>query len=423
MKNHDHAVIDLEPSDYDVVEETIGANAVRNSVIVNGSDRWALLDKGRLEEEQVFENLEYYKHGNIIVEPAEAAAELTPTELVERMETDHAVKTAPRWEDQLRDPARMQSITFIGRSQVGLGPETSKNAFRDRRDSLTEYEAMTRTDGFFRALKTAADSLDMQKQSYNVASMRENLTFIGKKEYEEAAAGIATYWKALLERNPNQQIVAIASVVSQEYGDTANDVKSDQYMLENVLANFTDDELQRYAGRLVTDFAQVTVESADDLRIVLLEDWTISGQQLKDAVETIVEMYPHLASSVEIQLIAANEQRIAQGLNVHHTHGYAATKAAVPVRAYYRAHAGEYGKQSSAHITGAHSSVDFDFEDDLTKMKFEVEREGHRQSLPQPEGIAELPPLTNVVRPYRMPGYTLRNTARLIKANNGVVHA
>lgn len=61
------------------------------------------------------------------------------------------------------------------------------------------------------------------------------------------------------------------------------------------------------------------------------------------------------------------------------------------------AHAAEssLSTRSGAHITGFHSSVDFDFENDIGAMVAESRSQ---------TGVGTMPPLTNIVRPYRYDG-------------------
>ena len=54
----------------------------------------------------------------------------------------------------------------------------------------------------------------------------------------------------------------------------------------------------------------------ENLRVVLLDDWTISGSQLRDVYHSLVDQYPEIEDQIEMQLIVANEQRIKYGLSV-----------------------------------------------------------------------------------------------------------
>ena len=162
--------------------------------------------------------------------------------------------------------------------------------------------------------------------------------------------------------------------------------------MENILSHFSDEDLNKYGDRVIVSYDDLVDTDAKDLKVVLLDDWTISGSQLNQAKTSFVNKYPHLAGSVEIQLIAASERRIKHGLEGYDSSG---KKTFTPVRAYYTAHYSEYGYSSESHITGFHSSVDYDFEDSIHGMVYDMRSRGHEVTMVAP---------TNIVRPYRYDG-------------------
>jgi len=134
----------------------------------------------------------------------------------------------------------------------------------------------------------------------------------------------------------------------------------------------------------------------------MLDDWTISGSQLKSASASVISDYPKYKDRIEIQLIAATEERIQEGLEVYSKDDqwiYNATS--VPVNAYFAANAAprEYAPRSGAHITGAHCAVDFDFNNDVAEMARNLN--------------INMPPATNIVRPYRWKSVQLIQHKRL----------
>ncbi len=353
-----------------------------------------------------------YDLKNTVIEPAPATAELTSVEIAERMETDHVVKAAPEWANQLRDNDRYGSIVRID-GQGRIGPGTHEAQYESRRMIHREHRAMQQTDEFLRAIRDVASWTHDGETYARAEDMLETLTYIGKKEYQEAAAGIATYWKSLLDHNPRLQLLVRGDEVSMRDEDMQG-VKSDQYLFDTVLGNFTDQELKTYAGRLITDASQVTATESKDLRVLLLDDWTISGQQMEDATFMFIGENAHLEPSVEVQLLVASEERIRLGFRYDAEDSMGNdVHFALPVRAYYQAHYANKTYESDAHITGAHSSVDYDFEDDLAQMRVDAVHAARANNLDVPDVLRSLPPLANIVRPYRQPGYELRNVARL----------
>lgn len=231
--------------------------------------------------------------------------------------------------------------------------------------------------------------------------MRENLTFIGEKEYKEAAVGIAASWKAALEANTDLQICVIAG----EIKINKNQIKSDEYLLDNILANFTEEDWEKYGDRIIVDRDDIANMPKENLRVVLLDDWTISGSQLRDVYHSLVDQYPEIEDQIEMQLIVANEQRIKYGLSVDELMG---DGKKIPVRAYFSAHDSKTAK-NGAYITGFHSSVDYDFEKLVRRMLWHAEG---REKKSEPRGEMYMPPGTNIVRPYSKDGYKLTNIER-----------
>lgn len=329
--------------------------------------------------------------GSAVIDLVEASTELTPEDIARRLELNRTAKRAPRLTEQIQDSTRTNSILYIHGRQEALRTHTSNGEYRASRESISEQSALRQLNDFLEAV-TLSESFYANK----AAEMQEALTFIGEKEYKEAAAGIAAYWKAELDKNESLKIFAVAGEIAKSgsYKDSqgSDQIKSDDFLLENILSHFSDEDFAKYGDRLIVSHDDFVDTDSKDLKVVLLDDWTISGSQLGSARASFVGKYPHLAGSVEIQLIAANEDRIKHGLIGYDPYG---KQISTPVRAYYTAHYSKYGQYSESHITGYHSSVDFDFENDIGAMVNYMRSRGH--------DVAMVPP-TNIVRPYRYDG-------------------
>lgn len=379
----------------------------------------AVIDSSKLVEDQIASELSY----DIAIQPAPADAELTSAEIIELMEVDHAVKQAPRFSEQLKDTTRTNKVTYLADSFGSHTTGTSHSRHNSQRRELSEHEMLVETEKFFKDAIALGEHTGNDSMKRFSQSILDNLTFIGEKEYKEAAKGIATYWKALLERNSDQQILVLAGEIAKKYGTGFHDesgkvgIKSDDYLLDNILSNFTDEEVEKYKGRLVMSVDEIKGVSAKDLKVVFLDDWTISGSQLNTVVENFKNNYPHYASCPEIQLIVSNDTRATRGLAAKSYSSPATSKLSTPVRSYYRAHYSEVA-ENSAHITGSHSSVDFDFENNIEGMLYAINDYHYKQYVPdfddpnsQPYATP-MPPMTNIVRPYRANGYTLTQKDR-----------
>jgi len=336
---------------------------------------------------------------NINIDLLDANEPIEPTEAARLLETEHSVKNAPRLADQLKDTDRSNKIIYLHGKEVAGLTGTSEESERSSRKEISEQDALRDLDNF---LKLVVDTTPAGYSSMAYAeaeALRESLTYIGEKEYKEATLGIATYWKAELDKNPDLQIFAIAGEIGKTEAATRSTkevlIKSDDYMLENILSNFSDDELEQYGGRLIIDVEDITATRPQDLKVVLIDDWTISGNQLNNTATQFVNAHTEFEESVEVQLIAANETKIKHGMNLYRTNG---AKYTMPLRAYYKAHSSEMGEKSGAHITGSHSSVDYDFELNIGMMVSEL-KYGRGQD------VAMVAP-TNIVRPYRYDGVT-----------------
>jgi hypothetical protein len=344
-------------------------------------------EQDRIIREQVINERMY----SIVIEPRTHAEQLDSAEILARMELDHVVKEAPPLEEQLKE-TRDNLITY--KSELSDDPKEQTIAESIALVELKEYmdEAVEFGDAEGGTLAEEARSL------------RDTLTFIGEKEYQEAAAGIALYWKALLERNPNQQILALAGVGKTfgEERDSKAKFKSDDYLLDNVLAHFSDEEVEKYKGRLITESSGITAETAKDLRVILLDDWTISGLQLQDAAGDFNMYFPQFASSVEIQLIVASDERVKYGLKKTEYASGRYNVLPVPVRAYFRAHNATYesSHKSNAHITGAHSTVDYDFRDVINHIQAATRIDSDRIDPGQRVRLQARPALAGIVRTY-----------------------
>lgn len=346
---------------------------------------------------------------NISSRPVASNAEPTQDEMGLLFEVDHVVKRAPLFVDQMRDTERDNQLTYVAGQRFALRVNTAMAENEPYYKTMSEQDALRELYGFLYEVTESAAAARYDREQ--AASMMDRLTFIGEKEYKEATSGIANMWKSELDKNPNLQIYAVAGEIAksgnyyQESGQ--RQIKSDDYLLDNILSHFTDEELEQYAGRLVVDEKNVTADKPESLKVVLLDDWTISGQQLLKAKDRFLTKHPNLASSVEVQLLVASESRIKNGLIDRDHDGIA--KSTTPVRAYFMAHVSEQGYGNGAHITGYHSSVDYDFENAIESMVRVARNAGE---------MTAMPPLTNIARPYYAKDVALTHKDR-VRAKTG----
>mgnify|MGYP000888925303 CR=1 FL=1 len=297
----------------------------------------------------------YWDNGNIIVQPHAADQRVKNTPYV--MEVDHCVSQVLPLRQQVgQAAARINLVTSIVANQPILAKDI-ETAVRDGRAipyTTTEGELLRRLAAELNQL-AMGDHFSQAEMYINPApGVVEQLAFIGEMELAAATHGIAEYWRWRLATRPKQQLYVVVGEIAQAdafYNDTNTvAIKSDEYIAERVFQQFSDSELDEVRGRIVVDEADV-VSNPQRVDVIFLDDWVVTSQQLTDQYQRFIKRRPDLADRVEIQLVAANQRRIATGLEVIDDGG---DVRRLPLRAYYQApHAHTI---TEAYITGSHSS-------------------------------------------------------------------
>lgn len=296
-----------------------------------------------------------------------------------RMEYECAPILAPLFLDQVSEPERINEITCYLDADGGVISNEKLPVF------MTEHAALVGLDYF---LQTVQSSPSVYAKHAEI--IRDTLTFIGKKEYDAAIKGIARRWMNLLDRD-QRLLLHVASDGLASDPCYAGMAKSSDYLLAGILSTFSEQEWVKYGERIFLEGPYDATDNGYRVRTILLDDWTISGAQISDAYNTLIARYPEAEGTVEVQLIVAHPDKIQHGFEVLCS-GALSTTRYLPVYAYYQARPSEIA-HTGAHITGFHSSVDFDFENILRAMAKDMSRLTG-ESVP-------MPPLTNIVRPYR----------------------
>lgn len=341
--------------------------------------------------------------------------EVSVSDAVERLERQRVVKVAPRLDDIARETSRTNEISRIvsvkassGRSAMmneTLKTTTEQEAASEFRDFLNTYIEIIAT-----SQTNDPAALELVDSAHD---MLDNLTFIGETERLEAVAGIAGYWKDYLRSNPEAQLCVLAAV------SEGDEVKSDRFMLDGILGQFSDEDMLELGPRIVNNVHKITADP-ENVKIVFIDDWIITGEQMLSAISTkfrgnnigISAIPAELKPQVEIQLITSPRHRIEQGFRLS---GYGSEEDVhVPVRSYFLSHDAQNQtrfKQHNSYESGAHSSVDYDFEVSYIRhmLDFIDAHAGSRLGVPR-----VMPPLTNINRPYRKS--KLENVRRLYES-------
>lgn len=354
---------------------------------------------------QVDANLTY-EYGDYTIWSHDNDKNVSPAEITSAMELEHVVKRAPRFGDQVKDATRTNKIT------------ARRYGSEEHDKILTEHEALVDLDEYLQLAEQAIFSPDEEGSPSDLSDlakdMRENLTFIGEKELEEGTCGIATYWKFLLERDQDTQLFIVHGYVRRHHGKPR---KSDDYMLDRILAHFTDDELKKWSPRLATRYDDISV-TPDKLRTILLDDWIASGGQMHAVATALYEQDEELVPTLELHTVVASESRIKTGLRRERIGTKTdAIRDTLPMVSYYLANPSNEQVLRGV-ITGSHSSVDFGFSDALTLIagcaRDELKRtDMDDETRSQFERLARHPYLADVVRSYRQADVPLIQLQRL----------
>lgn len=92
-----------------------------------------------------------------------------------------------------------------------------------------------------------------------------------------------------------------------------NKIKSDAFLLDNILKHYDNEMMKLFKGRLVLNPDELTAQP-DNVDIVILDDWSISGHQFQDTAGQVVSEYPRYKDRVQFQSIAATEDRLRYGI-------------------------------------------------------------------------------------------------------------
>ncbi len=298
-------------------------------------------------------------------------------------------KELPKFSDQVADTSRTNVFSYrsFKQSYGAYGEEYEPDA---KTTTMTEHEGLI-------ALQAALEMIIANGVDTDEArGMLDNMSFIGEKEYAEAAPAMGGWWKTYLDENSN-------NILFIPLATTGNsDRKSDAYLMDRILNTFSDDEMAQYKGRIVTSFDMVN-QPPKRTKVVLLDDWTVSGAQMEDAYRQIAgnEQTAPYAKNVEMQLITGSGFHHKYGLSVHSRPGDSVEWSnIIPVRSYFKNHNADrtavYG--NGGHVTGIHSSVDHNFESLISGSIARMNRISEAKGQGRPY---LMPPLTGVVRSYR----------------------
>ena len=345
----------------------------------------SLNSEPKYDQNQVMYNL--YEQGSVAVHPREPFETVSGEEISHRMEIDHCVKRAPTLAELMsnREHGRENDVHSVIGSRALLSREV---------DALTREDFSVQTEqqtisALFSGLCARSDDL---ARTSRLSKIRNHLNYVGEPELMEAACGIATYWKHRLDAHPDKTLfVMLGEINNMERADYAapqGKIKSDEYFMELIMGEFSDDELAQYANRLLIDEGELVNLPKENVDVVMLDDWTSSGIEIAEQQQCFLRRHPDLRDHIEVQLAIANEERLKVGFRMN-------GGQYVPVRSYYSANSSS--ELFSTYIAGSHSS-DYSLAFDISSLL------GAEDAMP---------PGVQVARPYHRDDYQTTFRQRL----------
>lgn len=292
------------------------------------------------------------------------------------------------------EPIRTNTFSYIA-NETKAHKTDAKIEDHHRIGVATEGAALEMLIEFLESVD-ANRTLDREQRDL-ARDLLDHLAFIGETELLEATEVFALDWQEYLEADPANQICVIAQMSNQE-------TKSDTFVFETVLSFFTEQELVKYRGRIVTDVEKITSQP-DHVRIILIDDWTITRSSLEAEYKKVGPKIPDThKSSVEIHLIAADPDLIEKGFKFYEdkyanydpdaANPYGDPDQVIPVKAYFKV---RKPTKKNILVTGTHSAADMSFETPIADMLHAL----NQKHFYDPDETIYMPPLTNIVRPYR----------------------
>ena len=341
----------------------------------------SLNSEPKYDQNQVMYNL--YEQGSVAVHPREPFETVSGEEISHRMEIDHCVKRAPTLAELMSN--RENDVHSVIGSRALLSREV---------DALTREDFSVQTEqqtisALFSGLCARSDDL---ARTSRLSKIRNHLNYVGELELMEAACGIATYWKHRLDAHSDKTLFVmlgeIGNMESVDYAAPQGKIKSDEYFMELIMGEFSDDELAQYANRLLIDEEELVNLPKENVDIIMLDDWTSSGTEIMEQQQCFLRRHPDLRDHIEVQLAIANEERLKVGFRM-------SGGQHVPVRAYYWANSSS--ELFSTYIAGSHSS-DYSLAVDIGSVL------GAEDTMP---------PGVQVARPYHRDNYQTTFRQRL----------
>jgi hypothetical protein len=283
---------------------------------------------------------------------------VSQVEILQRLESHHYVKEAPRFSDQLADESRKKvEFKFDGQTPA-VTPDKRGNRIYETTELRGIREFNEFVKGFIAKSARHLNEANFRLIRNSARSILDNLTYIGSQELDESCAGLAHYWAEYLMRDKANQlcVVTASSLTTSGKRERRATGQSDDFIRDKILENM---ELAgvpaEVMSRVITSPRNITAHPKN-VKVAFTDDWLATARQMRKKITMALPLIDRrYHNSIEVDAITAPPHFVEQGLDVG--------SSLVPVKVYYRAHKAKAAESEGvgAHITGIHSTVNFGF--------------------------------------------------------------
>jgi hypothetical protein len=314
-------------------------------------------------------------------------AEAERPKIPELINVQGYVKKPTRIQDQILEITRTAPFKFNG-----LKPHMESNGLGEK--ETTEIDGLRDLRAFLRNFLQNAPQIDntygQRTESKKIAKgILDDLTFIGASEFQEATSGLAFYWRDYLDADPENKICVITNISDSEKYKGKR--KSDAHLKTKILDHYTHHDLVAIGDRLVFDVESLGDAVPEKTKIILLDDWALSGRQMFRVLKNLYDnpAADNFHDSIEANFVIATGDRLKHGLSDPDKK----IKDVIKTKAIFKAYPSASAKYG-ARITGLHCTTNFDFGDDIWKLSDLLNKAGADHT--------EIPALASVVREYKL---------------------
>lgn len=259
---------------------------------------------------------------------------------------------------------------------------------RGSRHTISEGELITDYFSFLSQVKAVAEQDDSdqgRKMLATAVSFADRTTYLSQEDRKVALRGLADRHAHALREGSSAELFFFVREQTKQ--------KSQGLLAEGIKA-YIDGAHSDIARRVhLTDFlgvaAKADLEKCDPThaKIVLLDDWSVSGNQLANEVAMLLRTLDPDAVAyrdrIEINLLVARADQLQDKFSdLEYVEGNYHVTQPIPVVAFYESLAAR--QYEGPMPIGAHSSVDYGFESPISEMRNYIATAQHDSSMRLP---------------------------------------